>query len=93
VRQLGLSHAISFDPESSHISPNSIAAITMASAKTSFKHSSLGDFYGITPIPNVVQYRCIPFASIPARFKHSELIDYLGEFDATTFGYKLYRRS
>jgi hypothetical protein len=52
-----------------------------------FKHSTLGTLRGVSPTPNVVQYRCIPYASIPARFKHSQLIDHIGDFDATQYGY------
>jgi hypothetical protein len=59
--------------------------MTISSTAT-FKHSSLGTIHGVNPIPNVVQYRCIPFATIPARFKHSQLIDHVGEYDATKYG-------
>jgi hypothetical protein len=51
-----------------------------------FKHS-IGTLTGLQLQENVVQYRCIPFASIPARFKHSKLIDNVGNFDATKSGY------
>jgi hypothetical protein len=55
-----------------------------AFATTTFKHST-GTLKGLQLQENVVQYRCIPYASIPARFKHSKLID-LGNFDATKLG-------
>jgi carboxylesterase type B len=61
----------------------------MTSSSTTFKHSALGTIKGVSPIPKVVQYRCIPFASIPARFKHSKLIDHVGDFDATKYGYPI----
>lgn len=57
-----------------------------AYATTTFKHST-GTLKGLQLQRNVVQYRCIPYASIPARFKHSKLIDDLGNFDATKLGY------
>jgi hypothetical protein len=53
---------------------------------TTFKHS-IGTLTGLRLQENVVQYRCIPYASIPARFKHSKLIDHVGNFDATKLGY------
>jgi hypothetical protein len=58
----------------------------MTISSPTFKHASLGTFTGVNPIPEVVQYRSIPFASIPARFKHSQLIDNVGNYDATKIG-------
>ena len=52
-----------------------------------FKHSTLGTFHGVKAGEGVVQYRCIPFARIPARFQHSQLIDHVGDFDATKYGF------
>ncbi|KAG9203305.1 hypothetical protein G6514_002958 [Epicoccum nigrum] len=42
-----------------------------------FHHAELGSMTGIVTPDNVVQFRAIPYASIPARFEKSILLDHL----------------
>ncbi|KAF9693327.1 hypothetical protein EKO04_008672 [Ascochyta lentis] len=44
-----------------------------------FHHAKLGDMTGLITPDNVVQFRAIPYATIPARFKQSILLNNLGE--------------
>lgn len=56
-----------------------------------FNHSKLGDLVGLARGPNseVVQFRGIPFASIPARFRQSVVAKQLPSqpFDARRPGF------
>jgi hypothetical protein len=48
----------------------------------SFVHHSLGSLSGLVKYDNkVVQFRSIPYATIPARFEHSVLLDNLDGTD------------
>ena len=52
----------------------------MASPPTfTFDHPELGHMIGIVQPDNVVQFRAIPYATLPARFKQSVLLDRLPE--------------
>lgn len=42
-----------------------------------FYHPELGSMTGIIQPDNVVQFRAVPYASIPARFKRSILLETL----------------
>ena len=44
-----------------------------------FEHPELGSLTGIITPENVVQFRAIPYATIPARFKRSVLLTDLSE--------------
>lgn len=51
-----------------------------APARThTFHHAELGPMTGLVSPENVVQFRGIPFASIPARFKQSIVLEALPE--------------
>jgi hypothetical protein len=54
----------------------------------SFKHKQLGAFVGLARGEDVVQFRGVPFASIPARFRQAQLLESLPHqpFDATKSG-------
>ncbi|KAI4684026.1 hypothetical protein J4E81_009189 [Alternaria sp. BMP 2799] len=53
-----------------------------------FHHADLGSMTGIVTPDNVVQFRAVPYATIPARFKQSVLSDTLaGKKDFTEHGY------
>jgi len=49
-----------------------------------FEHRQLGSLIGLARGDDVVQFRGIPFASIPARFRQSQLLGSLPQqpFDA-----------
>jgi len=55
------------------------------------QHELLGEIKGITRGDEIVQFRGIPYASIPARFRQSKLVEQLSQqpFDATQPGYVL----
>jgi hypothetical protein len=42
-----------------------------------FHHPDLGSLIGIIQPDDVVQFRAVPYATIPARFKRSVLLDSL----------------
>lgn len=42
-----------------------------------FHHPELGSLTGLIQPDNVVQFRTVPYATIPARFKRSILLDSL----------------
>jgi len=54
-----------------------------------FQHDSLGKIKGIARGDQILQFRGIPYASIPARFRQSKLVQQLPQqpFDATQPGY------
>lgn len=54
-----------------------------------FHHAELGSMTGLVTPDNVVQFRAIPYATIPARFKRSILLDHLPDEskDYTSHGY------
>jgi DNA-binding sugar fermentation-stimulating protein len=55
-----------------------------------FHHANLGRMTGIITPNNVIQFRAVPYATIPARFKQSVLSDTLaGQDDFTKHGYDL----
>jgi len=55
-----------------------------------FHHADLGPMTGIVTPDNVVQFRAVPYATIPARFKQSVLSETLaGKKDFTEHGYDL----
>lgn len=63
-----------------------MASKNMNSEKTfTFEHPSLGPMTGRLLPDNVVQFRAIPYAKIPARFKHSILLDSLPSDSARDF--------
>jgi hypothetical protein len=43
----------------------------------SFKHKQLGEIVGLARGEDIVQFRGIPFGSIPARFRQAQLLDSL----------------
>lgn len=53
-----------------------------------FNHPELGPLTGLIQPDNVVQFRAIPYATIPGRFKRSILLDRLpdGNTSFTTHG-------
>ncbi|KAH7398951.1 Alpha/Beta hydrolase protein [Phaeosphaeria sp. MPI-PUGE-AT-0046c] len=58
------------------------------SSTFTFNHAQLGPMTGVITPDNVVQFRAIPYATIPARFKQSVLkTDSGGETDFTKHGY------
>jgi carboxylesterase type B len=72
-------------PEPSSILPSIMAENIQ---KVTVSHSSLGTITGRRVRQNVLQFRSIPFATIPARFRQSLLSTELGaERDFTEFGY------
>ncbi|KAL1794431.1 hypothetical protein ACET3X_007852 [Alternaria dauci] len=53
-----------------------------------FHHADLGPMTGVITPSNVVQFRAVPYATIPARFKQSMLAETLGgKDDFTKHGY------
>lgn len=54
-----------------------------------FHHAKLGSMTGLVTPDNVVQFRAIPYATIPARFKKSILLNHLPDQhkDYTAHGY------
>jgi hypothetical protein len=46
-----------------------------------FHHDELGDLTGLVTPENVVQFRAIPYATIPGRFKRSILQDKITNID------------
>lgn len=55
-----------------------------------FHHADLGPMTGIVTSDHVVQFRAVPYATIPARFKQSVPLDTLaGKRDFTEHGYDL----
>ncbi|ORY15434.1 Alpha/Beta hydrolase protein [Clohesyomyces aquaticus] len=54
-----------------------------------FEHPELGSMTGLITPDNVVQFRAIPYATIPARFKHSILLNNLSKTnrDFTKYGF------
>lgn len=58
------------------------------SSEFHFNHNQLGDLVGLPRGNDVVQFRGIPFASIPARFRQSVMVHGLPiqPFDATQSG-------
>lgn len=54
-----------------------------------FHHAELGEMTGVIAPDGVVQFRAIPFATIPARFKQSVLQSDVSEAkgDFTRIGY------
>ena len=59
-----------------------------------FTHPTLGPLTGLISPDNVVHFRGIPYATIPARFKRAEMVTDLrkwgnGEGDFTRAGYVL----
>ena len=65
----------------------------MASANrtATFRHETLGEVTGLARGNDIVQFRGIPFATIPGRFRQSSLATSLpsSPFDATEPGYVL----
>jgi hypothetical protein len=61
---------------------------TTAPSVFKFHHDALGDIIGWHRQGDIVQFRGLPFASIPARFRQSVLVDQLPNkpFDATNPG-------
>ncbi|KAF2633495.1 alpha/beta-hydrolase [Macroventuria anomochaeta] len=57
--------------------------------KFTFHHPELGPLTGLVQPDNVVQFRAVPYASIPARFKRSILLESLlqGENNHTEYGH------
>jgi carboxylesterase type B len=56
--------------------------------KVTVSHESLGTITGRRVRSNVLQFRSIPFATIPGRFRQSVLVTDLGsERDFTEYGY------
>ena len=52
-----------------------------------FHHADLGPMTGVIIPSNVVQFRAVPYATIPARFKQSVLAETLaGKYDFTKHG-------
>jgi hypothetical protein len=53
-----------------------------------FKHTSLGEIIGLARGDDIVQFRGVPFASIPARFRQACLLESLPQqpFDARVSG-------
>jgi hypothetical protein len=53
-----------------------------------FKHKQLGEIIGLARGDDIVQFRGVPFASIPARFRQACLLDSLPQqpFDARVSG-------
>lgn len=64
-------------------------AETKKSNIVTFHHADLGSMTGLITPDNVVQFRGIPFATVPARFKQSILLHTLSdssEREFTKFG-------
>ena len=57
-----------------------------------FQHRELGSITGVITPNNVVQFRAVPYATIPARFKRSVLLDQLPDINNihTEHGYREY---
>lgn len=64
-------------------------AILPAALMTKLEHATLGELTGLDRGNDIVQFRGIPYASIPARFRQSVLCTGLPTrpFDATQTGY------
>lgn len=60
-----------------------------AQSTFTFHHPDLGPMTGILSPDNVVQFRAVPYATIPARFKQSILLDSVFQHskDFTKHGY------
>jgi 4-aminobutyrate aminotransferase-like enzyme len=48
---------------------------TIKSGTFTFNHAELGHMTGVVTPENVVQFRAVPYATIPARFKQSILLN------------------
>ena len=57
-----------------------------------FQHPELGSITGVITPSNVVQFRAVPYATIPARFARSVLLDQLADTNNihTAHGYHGY---
>lgn len=56
-----------------------MASNTSGTRTFTFHHVELGPMTGLVTPDNVVKFRAVPYASIPARFKQSILLDSLPE--------------